>query len=190
MSAAATTSTRKRAEAEVFRRLVMVVFWVTLVLNILIVAGLAFATVQWAKRFDATVTLPNGLVLKRQFDFTRAGRDDMFASDGRTLLARDIEGVCFNDHYIQVLSKERGQGGLYDVLAKRWIFGDQAYRDSGLSSRRGCDGYYTGMLGPGLLYDGMKAPFLPSCSWRNLDREGLADRSWFERPCDEEDWVE
>lgn len=163
------------------RRVVMVVFWVTLVLDILIVAGLAFATIQWAKRFDAAVTLPNGLVLKRQFDFTRSGRDDMLESDGRTLLARDIEGVCFNDRYIEVLSKERGQGGLYDALTKRWVLGDRAYRDSGLSGGRGCNGYYTGMLGPGLLYDGTLHP--PDCSWRNLDSAGLSDRSWFERPC-------
>ena len=54
----------------------------------------------------------------------------------------------------------------------------------------GCNGYYTGVLGPGLLYDGLKAPFLPHCSWRNLDRAGLSDRSWFERPCLEEDWAE
>lgn len=137
--------------------------------------------------FNASVTLPNGAVLKRQFEFPNSERDDMFASDGRTLLARDVEGVCFDDRYVELYSKERGQGGLYDGRAGRWAPRQQTAREIGLSSRNGCNGYFTGMLGPGLLYDAAESPHLPPCSWRNFERPGLADRSWFERPC-QNDW--
>ena len=54
-------------------------------------------------------------------------------------------------------------------------------------NRRAYNGYFIGVLGPGLLYEGMRFPFLPPCDWRNLDNPTLSDRSWFERPCDEFD---
>ncbi len=154
-----------------------------LVVLLLLIALIAAR--RWVTLFDDSVTLPNGLVLKTQFDFSTYGRDDLFSADVRRLLARDIEFTCFNDRYMEVTSYERGQRGLYDALAERWITGSQAHRDSGLTGGRGCNGYYTGMVGAGMLYDGEEAPFLPSCAWRTLDREGLADRSRFERPCDD-----
>jgi hypothetical protein len=39
------------------------------------------------------------------------------------------------------------------------------------------------MTGPGLLYDGMKPPFLPPCSWRDTGNPSLKHRDWFKRPC-------
>jgi hypothetical protein len=148
-------------------------------------------TAGWLTRYNDSVTLPNGFVLKRQFDFWFDDRDDMFAADGRTVLARDIEFLCFNDRFVEVTSYERGQGGLYDAKARgrvpRGKF-EEMLEASGLSVKgKTCNGYFTGMLGAGLLYDGMTAPFLPPCAWRNLDKPTLSDPSWFERPCDESD---
>jgi len=34
-----------------------------------------------------------------------------------------------------------------------------------------CNGYFTAMIGPGLLYDGYIDPFLPSCDWRNSETQ-------------------
>ena len=128
------------------------------------------------------------MILKRELDFSKYGRDDLFAADGRTVLARDIESVCFNDRYVEA------DGGLLDgqtnqlISRHDWDTYLKVYRSSGLQNGHGCNGYYTGMVGPGLLYDGNEAPFLPPCEWRNLENPSLADRSWFDRPCDDRPW--
>ena len=110
---------------------------------------------------------------------------------GGTRLARDIEFVCFNDRFVRVSAYDRTASGLYDGLAQSKVpyeRSEEIYAESGLLGHRSaCNGYFIGMLGPDLLYDGMKAPFLPPCGWRNLDNPTLSDRSWFERPCDEFD---
>lgn len=164
------------------------VFWLVWGISVLALALLAVSTAGWLTRFSDSVTLPNGFVLKREADLWFRDRHDMFADDGRTPIARDIEGVCFNDHFVEVYSYKRGHGGLYDAATNGRVppaeF-DEGLKASGLSVKgKTCNGYFTGMLGPGLLYDGMRAPFLPSCAWRNLENPELADRRWFERPCD------
>ncbi|MGM0584741.1 MAG: hypothetical protein ACQEUZ_08820 [Pseudomonadota bacterium] len=144
------------------------------------------AGARWAMSFQQSVILPNGMQLGREFDWNRYGRWDLFTTNGRTRLARDVEFVCFNDRYVFVHSKNREYTGLYDAEAdNRVTVGySQAMAISGLSDRNGCNGYYTSWIGPGLLYEGNTAPFLPRCASRNLDNETLRDRSWFERPCD------
>ena len=148
------------------------------------------ATPNLIKYYSASVTLPNGMILKRQFNFTRIGRDDLFAADGHTRLVRDIEFVCFDDRYVEVYAYSLEYSGVYDARTNGPVWnGDfDAYRGvrraSGLIGGRGCNGYYTAVYGPSLLYDGNKWPFLPSCDDRNLENKSLADRSWFERPCD------
>lgn len=139
--------------------------------------------------YDTSVTLPNGMILKREFDLSKYRRDDLFAAGGRRLLARDVESVCFNDRYVQA------DGGLFDgqtnelISREDWDTYIKVYRSSGLQNRwGGCGGYYTGMVGPGLLYPGNSAPFLPSCEWRNLENTALADWSWFDRPCVDRFW--
>lgn len=124
--------------------------------------------------------------LSREFDWSRYGRWDLFARDGKSRLSRDVEFVCFNDRYVFVYSKEREFTGLYDAEADGGgrVVSSQAMAISGLSGRHGCNGYYTSWVGPGLLYDGATAPFLPRCASRNLHNEALGDRSWFDRPCD------
>lgn len=174
------------------RRLDKAFLWLTAALTILACSVLLIAFGGWLMRFSDSVALPNGMILKREFDLSRMERDDLFASDGRTALARDVEFVCFNDRYVKVYSYDRKYSGLYDGETDRRVptnASKEAYAASGLIGRHGCNGYYTGMVGSRLLYDGMVSPFLPPCSWRNLDNPTLTDRSWFERPCKEDAWT-
>ena len=173
---------------QVLRAMRIILRWL---FGILIAAIVILAVLMlngYRERFTDSVTLPNGMILKREFDFSKRERDDMFASDGRTVLARDIEGVCFNDRYVLVNAYTREQGGLFDRMTDGRVPTDDqdAYlateQASGLQGDRGCNGYYFAWLGPGLLYGGPE-PFRPSCDWRNLSNQSLADRSWFDRPC-------
>lgn len=144
------------------------------------------AGTRWAISFHESVTLPSGMQLGREFDWNRYGRWDLFATNGKSWLARDVEFVCFNDRYVFVHSKNREYTGLYDAEADSRVNVDysQAMAISGLSVGNGCNGYYTSWIGPGLLYEGNTAPFLPRCASRNMDNEAHRDRSWFDRPCD------
>ncbi|MFD1344555.1 hypothetical protein [Litorisediminicola beolgyonensis] len=146
---------------------------------------------RWAMSFHKSVTLPNGMELGREFDWNRYGRWDLFAENGRTLLARDVEVVCFNDRYVLVQSYDRGFTGLYDAgTDSRLLLDDYDAMDiSGLDKPGGgCNGYFTGWVGPGLLLDDGPRPFVPPCAWRNVDTEALRDRAWFERPCAPSPW--
>ena len=168
-----------------------IVLWMIAAIVCSIILVLIAGTAGWLRQFNDSVTLPNGMVLKREFDFTWIDRNDMFAADGRTQLARAIEFVCFNDRFVLVYAYEREQSGLFDAETGGKVPGkeyDTAFAASGLDpDRRTCGGgYFAGMLGPGLLYDGMKFPFLPPCSWRNTENRTLARRDWFERPCDDQ----
>ena len=142
-------------------------------------------------RFQDSVTLPSGMVLRREFNWTLSGRWDLFASDGRTRLARDIEFVCFNDRYVYVQARERGYEGLYDAESdsRLQVEYSEAMDISGLhKDGESCGGYYTGWIGPGLLLDDGRYPFVPPCAWRNIDDDSLRDRDWFERPCAPGSW--
>lgn len=156
-------------------------------LTTLICLWAVVATARWITLFRDSVALPNGMILKREFDFTRYGRDDLFSTDGKTRLARDVEFICVNDRYVWVYSYERGESGLYDAKAnakRNGLDHSLAFQISELGGNRSaCNGYYVGMVGPGLLYDGNTAPFLPSCDWRNFENPTLQRIDWFERPC-------
>ena len=146
-------------------------------------------TINIVRWYAASVTLPNGMVLMRSFDWQWYYRSDLFAADRRRLLARAVEGVCFNDRYVWVYSYDRGFSGLYDAKTggKRVGLGyPEAMAVSGLSGsgRVTCGGgYYTGMLGPGILYD--EGPFRPPCEWRNLGNPALRNPDWLDRSCDD-----
>lgn len=133
------------------------------------------------------VVLPGGLVIMRSVDSAQSGSADLFSKDGETRLARDLEFVCFNDRYVWVYSYDRSQSGLFDAAIDARLDGlshDEAFAVSGLGgNRQACNGYYTEMVGPGLLYDGNTSPHLPSCNARNIYNPTLQDRSWFDRPC-------
>lgn len=123
------------------------------------------------------VTLPNGFVLKGSH---------LLSADFRSILASDIEGVCFDDRFLIVISKRRGQSGLFDAKTRNKV-SEEAYPEifqpDGLKyGRGGCNGYYTAMIGPGLLSGG-PAPFLPRCASINRENRALKDKAWLNRPC-------
>ena len=133
-------------------RIARAAFWLVWGLSVLGLTLLAVGSAGWLTRYNDSVTLPNGFVLKRQFDFWFDDRDDMFAADGRTVLARDIEFLCFNDRFVEVTSYERGQGGLYDAKAQgrvpRGKF-EEMLEQSGLSVKgKTCNGYFTACSDP------------------------------------------
>lgn len=132
-----------------------------------------------------SVTLPNGMMFKRDFGWAGARRADLLATDGRTVLARDVEFACFNDRYVHVLSYQRASSGLYDgTINGRVNVGLEAEALNGLYSAAGeCNGYYAGLFGPDLMFDGAQRPFLPPCTSRNVTNQGLRDRAWFGRAC-------
>jgi len=171
------------ARNQPIRRLLFASLAVTVVF---VGALLIIVTLGWTSRFRDQVTLPNGMVLVRSFDWSRSGRNDLLATNGVDTLARDIEGICFDDRYVLVQSYDWQSTGLYDAETDGRVRMDyaEAMRMSGLSHGSGCDGYYTRWVGPGLLYDGNAAPFLPSCASGNVENEALRDRNWFDRPCD------
>jgi hypothetical protein len=163
------------------------VSWLVTGIGGLLLLLLVLGGVGWLTQFNDSVTLPNAMVLKREFDFTRLGRNDLFAADGKTRLAHGIEFVCFNDRYVLIYAFNRGQSGLFDSRADGSVPGediDTTLADSGLKDGgKTCSGYFTGMIGPGLLYDGNSDPFLPSCDLQNSENATLLHRDWFERPC-------
>lgn len=155
-------------------------------LTALILIWALVAGTRWAMILRDSVTLPNGMVFSREFDWSRYGRWDLFATDGRTRLARDVGLACFNDRYLFVKSYDNEFTGLYDVQTQSKVLLDypEAMKISGLSKPGGgCDGYYTGWVGPGLLLEDGRYPSVPSCGWRNVGNEELRDREWFNRPC-------
>lgn len=158
--------------------------WSIAVVVVLVFIQLCVSTAFWLTRYNDSVTLPNGMILRREFDFQWTERGDLYAADGGTLLARDVEFVCFDDRYVQA-------GRLFDAETGGPVaFEDRPEINEGhglRAGRGGCNGYYTGMLGPGLLYDGLEAPFLPPCEWRNFDNPTLKDRAWLNRPCEYDD---
>ena len=157
-------------------------------LGLLFCLWLALAVPNVLYRFSDSVALPNGMILRPAFDFTRYGRDDLFAADGPTRLATGTDMICFDDRYVEVMPL-RGGGGLFDALRQGngpLTGAQRRVAEEALAGGHGCNGYYTGMLGPGLIYDGTKDPFLPPCAWRNLGNPALRHPEWFQRPCGEE----
>ncbi|MFO1089567.1 MAG: hypothetical protein U1E46_08290 [Hyphomicrobiales bacterium] len=134
--------------------------------------------------FRDSSTLPNGTILKREYDYDLWSRHDLFARDGKTLLVRNVDVVCFDDRY--VLAYGNGGSGTYDGPDGRDLSFEEEVEvgRNGLETGRGCNGYYTGMLGPDLLYPENSPPFLPPCSWVNYGNTSLKHREWLERPCD------
>lgn len=136
--------------------------------------------VAWNLR-TREVTLPNGFILRGE---------TLLASD-RRLLVTDLEFVCFDDHFLIATSVRRGQGGLFEATTQSRVPYDQhpeIYEPGGLKyGPATCNGYYTGMLGAGLIH-GERPPFLPNCGWVNRDNPNLQNRAWLERPCVPRDW--
>lgn len=154
--------------------------WAGLLLSGLLVAAL------WRKPPPRQAVLPNGLIVKRASPIVGGVSNILLSPDGRQVLARDIEFVCFDDRLVLAISKIPGQGGYFDGAGQAWMpaadtRGFDGVRDP-LAGPSGCNGYYTAMIGPDLLY-GDAPPFLPPCDARNIGNDALENRAWLERPC-------
>ena len=143
----------------------------------LLVALAGFASVFLWWQVPTTV-LPSGLVLRG---------DDLFAKEGATLLATDIEFLCFDDRYVIVGTRRGGPGGIFDKDGNAQMSLEsrpEIFMPGGLKfGRRACNGYYTSMVGPRLLVAGNRPPFLPNCTSVNRENAALKDQSWLNRPC-------
>ena len=113
----------------------------------LILLWVFVAGARWAMSHQQSVTLPSRMLLSREFDWNRHGRGDLFATNGRARLARDVEFVCFNDRYVFVRSYDRAFTGLYDAEtdSKVPVEYAEAMDISGLSKPSGgCSGRVPG----------------------------------------------
>lgn len=144
---------------------------------------IAFMLVAMVSYFNDSYVLPNKMVVKRVFDFTLHGRSDLFASDGYTRLAEDLEFMCFNDRYIKVFTKKLGGGGRGVFDGETNLPVSKGKQDiTGLSKRPySCYGYYTGWVGPDLLYERSREPLVVLCNWRNFSNPNLKNLAWFEK---------
>ena len=157
--------------------------WVFLVCLILITTNVYFRPTP-----SATAIMPNGSVIYRPFETRQfRGEYSLYAKDGKNLLAKNIEFICFNDNYVEVISYDQGGGSIFGAqvkLAAPNLDYYEALEISGLSgNRKACNGYYTAIIGPSFFFEGNKWPFLPSCDSRNFENLTLKDRTWFDRPC-------
>lgn len=148
--------------------------------------SLAFAAAYLRNNPHRQVTLPNGFILSQIRPWFDAQHDDLLTSEGKSTLSTDIEGVCFDDRFVYIWPRTRGQGGLFDSMLQARVSQKdhpEIFEPGGLKfGALTCNGYYTAMLGPGLLY-GKRPPFQPSCDMVNRANTALKDPTWFERPC-------
>lgn len=72
------------------------------------------AGVQGVRNAPKSVTLPNGMMFKLEYYFPGAPIA-LLATDGRKILAREIEFVCFGDRYVSISSYKPGNTGIYDA---------------------------------------------------------------------------
>jgi hypothetical protein len=186
-------------------RLVLRLGKVLLCMLALPAALIVLAVGDWLLSFRDSVTLPNGMQLKREFNYPtwdrfstdqtelsrielvyiylfNLDRHDLYSSDGSTLFVKDVDLVCFDDHHVDI-----GYDIFDGAAGGRQLTEDEArtVRAAGLAQPTGgCNGYFTGMLGPELLYPGNKSPFRPSCEWRNRGNPALRNPEWLNWPCD------
>lgn len=164
-------------------RVVRIIGWSFLVCIILVIVNAIFRP-----KLPAKLLLPNGSIITRSFYiYPFWPHPSLYAKDGKTLLAKNIEFICFNDHYVEVSSYDRGGGGIFgaqsELSSPNLDYAETLVLSDLGGNRKGCNGYFIGMLGPRLLFEGNDWPFLPDCDWRNFDNLALQDRSWFDRPC-------
>jgi hypothetical protein len=157
--------------------------WTFLIFFLLIITN---AILQ--PKFPVHLALPNGSIIFRSFEIRQVRAEpSLYAKDGKTLLAKNIEFICFNDHYVKVSSYDRGGGGIFGAqteLSSPNLDYLETLAISGLGgNRKGCNGYFTAIIGPTFFFEGNDWPFLPSCEYRNFENLALQDRSWFDRPC-------
>jgi hypothetical protein len=186
------------------RRLVIRLGKVLLCVLALPAALIVLAGADWMLSFRDSVTLPNGMMLKREFSYPTwdrfstdqselsrfelvykylydLHRHDLY-TDGPTLIVKDVDRVCFDDRHVDI-----GYDIFDGAAGGRQLSEDEArtVRAAGLAQPTGrCNGYFTAMVGPELLYPDNTSPFLPSCEWRNRGNPALRNPEWLNWPCD------
>lgn len=147
---------------------------------------LAYALAYARNNPHMQVTLPNGFILSEIRPWFGEKHDDLLTADGKRTLSFDIEGVCFDDRFVHVSPRTRGQGGLFDAVVQGKVSANDHpeifWADGFQRPGSACNGYYTAQLGPGMLY-GKRPPFQPDCDYVNRTNKVLKDLTWFERPC-------
>lgn len=150
-----------------------VIFSIIALLLIALVARIA-----WLKIPSQTV-LPNGFIIQ--------GRSTVLSADGRTTLSDDADFICFDDRFIFIHPGSYGRSGLFDAQTQQQVRVEDHPELRGpngmLIGGQACNGYYTAIIGPGLLHDNGRFPFLPRCSSVNRTNPTLQNRAWLERPC-------
>jgi hypothetical protein len=103
------------------------------------------------------------------------------------VLTVDADFICFDDRFLFVTLMTGERARLYDNQNEGWVrlsSRPELEAPGGLlGGPMSCNGYYTWMVGPGLMHDDAKWPFFPSCESLNLANPQLKDRAWLERPC-------
>lgn len=149
-------------------------------------------TVMW---FSDSYVLPNGMIVKREFSYSYSEWSkevsDLYAADGKTRLATDIQGMCFNDRYVSVFVRDSCK--LFDGTMDRPVplSVTELQEPTGLAGKgdNSCNGYYTDWINARFLYQWTSESIVPPCSWRNFANPDLKDRDWLEkRPCGPQDW--
>ena len=108
--------------------------------------------------YTADARMPNGAVLKRNIDFGKWLRIDLYRSRWGEAIVRNVNWICWNDFAVEASGYPDSfiwLGGDNEVIFRN----DPRYMDvlaqSGLQRPRGsCNGYYRAYLGPELLVDG------------------------------------
>ncbi|MEM1315800.1 MAG: hypothetical protein AAGI51_14675 [Pseudomonadota bacterium] len=152
----------------------------------MIVTGALRVGASFAVRSGDAVTLPNGMEARRRFDGSRLGRWDLYSVDGRQRLVRGIDFLCFNDRFVDVVPLVQGEGGVFDSEIDGKMEGltrREKMQISGLRNRRGCGGYYSAMVGPGVLQRHIRGSRPFSCEIRNPEGPLRRNREWLDKPC-------
>jgi|GEM_PF-6911922 len=102
--------------------------------------------------YTADARMPNGAVLKRNIDFGKWLRIDLYQSRWGEAIVRNVNWICWNDFAVEASGYPDSfiwLGGDNEVIFRN----DPRYMDvlaqSGLQRPRGsCNGYYRAYLGP------------------------------------------
>lgn len=129
-----------------------------------------------------TMELPNGMIVKWEFDSSDLleGRHDLYAADGRTLLASGITHICFDDRYVDVIPHGTFGAGSIEALP------GTRHPDEEPFSMPPCNGYFVYSLPPKWLYSyspGMNNDGWDVCADRNFDNPSLKSAKWLVGPC-------
>ncbi len=163
-----------------------ILFWIFRVISYTITTIILFCisvlSILLMIMFSQTIELPNGMVVKLEFDSSDLlnGRHDLYAPDRKTLLARGITHICFDDQQVEVIPH-----GLFNIDSTSPVPGTE-FPDEEPFSMPQCGGYFLSSLRPQWLYSyspGMNKDGWDVCADRNFDNPDLKNEEWLVGPC-------